>query len=50
MQSCRMNSQIPNILRLLRNLIRIGTVAYVNLADGTCRVDTGNNTTACCNG
>lgn len=41
-----MNSQTPEILRLLRNLIRIGTVASVNLADGTCRVDTGNNTTA----
>lgn len=40
-----MNSQISEILRLLRNLIRIGTVAAVNLDDGLCRVDTGNNTT-----
>jgi len=39
-----MNSQIPEILRLLRNLIRIGTVSAVNLDDGLCRVDTGNNT------
>ena len=40
-----MNSQIPEILRLLRNLIRIGTVSAVNLDDGLCRVDTGNNKT-----
>lgn len=40
-----MNEQISEILRLLRNLIRIGTVAAVNLDDGVCRVDTGNNTT-----
>lgn len=40
-----MNSQIPDIQRLLRNLIRIGTVSAVNLDGGTCRVDTGNNTT-----
>ncbi|MFG6076068.1 phage baseplate assembly protein V [Erwinia sp. OPT-41] len=40
-----MNSQIPEILRLLRNLIRIGTVSAVNLDDGLCRVDTGSNTT-----
>ncbi|WP_147198402.1 phage baseplate assembly protein V [Pantoea sp. CCBC3-3-1] len=40
-----MNTQIPEILRLLRNLIRIGTVSAVNLDDGLCRVDTGNNTT-----
>jgi len=40
-----MNSQIPEILRLLCNLIRIGTVSAVNLDDGLCRVDTGNNTT-----
>ena len=31
--------------RKLRNLIRIGTVSAVNLDDGLCRVDTGNNTT-----
>ena len=41
-----MNEKLSNTLRLLRNLIRIGTVAAVNLDDGTCRVDTGNNTTA----
>ncbi len=41
----RMNSQIPEILRLLRNMIRIGTVSAINLEDGLCRVDTGNNTT-----
>ncbi|MDU6414737.1 phage baseplate assembly protein V [Mixta calida] len=40
-----MNEQISEILRLLRNLIRIGTVAAVNLDDGLCRVDTGDNTT-----
>ncbi|OFC60696.1 phage baseplate assembly protein V [Candidatus Erwinia dacicola] len=40
-----MNSQIPEILRLLRNMIRIGTVSAINLEDGLCRVDTGNNTT-----
>lgn len=37
--------QIPEILRLLRNLIRIGTVSAIKLDDGLCRVDTGNNTT-----
>lgn len=37
---------INEILRLLRNLIRIGTVSAVNLDDGLCRVDTGNNTTS----
>lgn len=37
--------QITEILRLLRNLIRIGTVSAVKLDDGLCRVDTGNNTT-----
>jgi len=41
-----MNSQIPEILRLLRNLIRIGTVSAVNLDDGLCRVESGNNTTS----
>jgi len=40
-----MNEQLSEILRLLRNLIRIGTVSEVNLSDGKCRVDTGNNTT-----
>ena len=40
-----MNEQISEILRLLRNLIRIGTVSAVNLDDGLCRVDTGNLTT-----
>ncbi|ELY7545513.1 phage baseplate assembly protein V [Cronobacter turicensis] len=40
-----MNEQIAEIQRLLRNLIRIGTVSTVNLDDGLCRIDTGNNTT-----
>jgi len=40
-----MNTQLAEILRLLRNIIRIGTVAAVNPAEGVCRVDTGNNTT-----
>lgn len=40
-----MNEQLAEILRLLRNLIRIGTVYAVKLEDGLCRVDTGNNTT-----
>lgn len=40
-----MNEQISEILRLLRNLIRIGTVSEVNLDDALCRVDTGQNTT-----
>jgi phage baseplate assembly protein V len=40
-----MNEQLSEILRLLRNLIRIGTVSAVNLDGGLCRVDTGNNTT-----
>ncbi|MEZ3415894.1 phage baseplate assembly protein V [Pantoea dispersa] len=40
-----MNEQLSEMLRLLRNLIRIGTVSAVNLDDGVCRVDTGNNTT-----
>lgn len=40
-----MNEQLSEMLRLLRNLIRIGTVAAVNLDDGLCRVNTGNNTT-----
>ncbi|WP_033755177.1 phage baseplate assembly protein V [Pantoea sp. NGS-ED-1003] len=39
------NEKINEIQRLLRNLIRIGTVSAVNLTDGLCRVDTGNNTT-----
>lgn len=40
-----MNEQLSEVLRLLRNLIRIGTVSDVNLDYGLCRVDTGNNTT-----
>ena len=39
------NESISEILRLLRNLIRIGTVSAINLDDGLCRVDTGSNTT-----
>lgn len=41
-----MNSQTPEILRLLRNLIRIGTVSAVNLDSGLCRVESGNNSTS----
>ncbi|MBK0000228.1 phage baseplate assembly protein V [Erwinia sp. S38] len=40
-----MNEQLTEILRLLRNIIRIGTVSAVNLDGGLCRVETGNNTT-----
>lgn len=40
-----MNEQLSEILRLLRNLNRIGTVSEVNLSNGKCRVDMGNNTT-----
>ncbi|MGC1037640.1 phage baseplate assembly protein V [Pantoea agglomerans] len=40
-----MNEQLAEIQRLLRNLIRIGTVSAVNLDGGRCRVDTGKNTT-----
>ncbi|EKN3487511.1 phage baseplate assembly protein V [Yersinia enterocolitica] len=38
-------TQITEILRLLRNLIRIGTVAEVDLDQTLCRVTTGDNTT-----
>ena len=38
-------TQITEILRLLRNLIRIGTVAEVDLDHALCRVATGENTT-----
>jgi len=40
-----MNEQLIEILRLPRNLIRIGTVSAINLDDGLCRVATGKNTT-----
>ena len=36
---------LPNIMRLLRNLIRIGTVNAVDLDRALCRVDTGGNRT-----
>ncbi|MGP1242103.1 phage baseplate assembly protein V [Serratia sp. CY37869] len=39
-----MNNQ-HDILRLLRNLIRIGTVSTVDLDNGLCRVETGGNLT-----
>lgn len=39
------NEKINEIQRLLRNLIRIGTVSAVNLDGGLCRVDTEKNTT-----
>ncbi|WP_145600555.1 phage baseplate assembly protein V [Yersinia frederiksenii] len=38
-------TQITEILRLLRNLIRIGTVAEVDLGQALCRVATGDNIT-----
>jgi len=42
-----MNTSISNndIPRLLRNLIRLGTVADVDLDSGTCRVNSGGNVT-----
>lgn len=36
-----MKSDITEILRLLNNMIRTGTVLEVNLQDGLCRVQTG---------
>ncbi|HDL7826122.1 TPA: phage baseplate assembly protein V [Yersinia enterocolitica] len=39
-------TQLTEILRLLRNLIRIGTVVEVDLDQALCRVATGDNTTA----
>ena len=44
-ETSAMNEQLAEIQRLLRNLIRIGTVSAVNLDGGLCRVDTGKNTT-----
>lgn len=44
-QHVLMNEQLSEILRLLRKLIRIGTVSAVNLDNGLCRVHTGNLTT-----
>lgn len=38
-------TQLTEILRLLRNLIRIGTVAEVDLDNALCRVATGDNIT-----
>ncbi|HHH1366107.1 TPA: phage baseplate assembly protein V [Yersinia enterocolitica] len=38
-------TQITEILRLLRNLVSIGTVAEVDLDQALCRVATGDNTT-----
>lgn len=38
-------TQLTEILRLLRNLVRIGTVAEVDLDNALCRVATGDNTT-----
>ncbi|WP_455915578.1 phage baseplate assembly protein V [Pantoea agglomerans] len=45
MQSNGMNEKIAEIQRLLRNLIRIGTVTAVDLDGGLCRVQTGANET-----
>ncbi|MCL6379825.1 phage baseplate assembly protein V [Pectobacterium brasiliense] len=36
---------LTEILRLLRNLIRVGVVTHVNTADALCRVQTGGMTT-----
>lgn len=36
-----MNAQLSEILRLLNNMIRTGTILEVNLQDGLCRVQTG---------
>lgn len=40
-----MNEEITEILRLVRNLIRIGTVTEIDLVAGKCRVQTGENIT-----
>ncbi|WP_312632004.1 phage baseplate assembly protein V [Pantoea piersonii] len=40
-----MNEHISEILRLLRNLIRIGTVSAVDPQSGRCRVRSGDNET-----
>lgn len=40
-----MNEQLAEIQRLLRNLIRIGTVSAVNLDGGLSCVERGKNTT-----
>ncbi|QCR38005.1 phage baseplate assembly protein V [Nissabacter sp. SGAir0207] len=40
-----MNEKLSDIQRLLRNLIRIGTVSAVNVEAGLCRVETGGNLT-----
>ncbi|QHM72481.1 phage baseplate assembly protein V [Mixta intestinalis] len=40
-----MNTYLIEVMRQLRNIIRIGTVSAVNLDEGTCRVNTGQNTT-----
>jgi len=40
-----MNEHISEILRLLRNLIRIGTVSAVDAPNGRCRVRSGDNET-----
>ncbi|VEA71975.1 Phage P2 baseplate assembly protein gpV [Serratia rubidaea] len=40
-----MNTYNPDIQRLVRNLIRIGTVSELDLERGRCRVTTGGNHT-----
>ncbi|QCR37048.1 phage baseplate assembly protein V [Nissabacter sp. SGAir0207] len=40
-----MNEKLSDTQRLLRNLIRIGTVAAVDVKAGLCRVETGGNLT-----
>lgn len=44
-ETTRMNEQLSETQRLLRNLIRIGTVTDIDLDNGLCRVLTGGNTT-----
>lgn len=44
-ETTRMNEQHSETQRLLRNLIRIGTVTDLDLDNGLCRVLTGGNTT-----
>lgn len=36
-----MNTQLSELLRLLTNLIRIGTISEVDTENGLCRVQTG---------
>lgn len=40
-QAVPMNTQLSELLRLLTNLIRIGTISEVDTENGLCRVQTG---------